>query len=190
MSRKPNPEGKGQVPVLAALAASRAAAAVAPPKHIERVSTELFTSLFVLESDFNFKPVPGRSYWLYRKRERFWLSLIPPHEWGEGVYGRFIGECRLQPDMTWTLELAEEVAADDAFMQFLADKREAFEHRLEEAETVDDVLPVHESQMPFYQRAFAFALSHSLGASMDQSGIRGLSYNEARGLLADESAPE
>ena len=110
MSENPNPQGKGLSPILATLEESRAAAAAVPPKHIEQVSTELFTSLFVLESDFRFKPTPGRSYWLYHKRGRFWLSLIPPGEWDETDYGRYIGECSLQPDMTWTLLLADEVA--------------------------------------------------------------------------------
>lgn len=181
--KNPNPQGKGQVPVLAALAENRKAAAAVPPKHIEQVSVELFTSLFVLESDFNFKPVPGRAYWMYHKRGRYWLSPVAPEEWHPMVYGRYIGECRLQEDMSWTLELADEVAADPAFVRHLEERRARFERDLEAADTLDDALPVHESRFPFYQRAFAYALAHSLGTSMEHSGIRQLSYDEARGLL-------
>ncbi|MCS4505452.1 DUF2452 domain-containing protein [Arhodomonas aquaeolei] len=189
MSKNPNPQGKGGAPVLATLEAQRAAVVTVPPKHIEQVSTELFTSLFVLESDFRFRPVPGKRYYLYRKPERYWLSMIPPQEWGggEAVTGRFIGACELQPDMTWTLELDEAVAADDAFMNELAERRAAFERQLGDVEAVDDVLPVHERRFTFYRRAFAFALAHSLGRSMEQSGIAGLSYEEAQGRLAHES---
>lgn len=187
MSEKnPNPQGKGQVPVLAALTEHQQTAAALPPKHIEQVSVELFTSLFVLESDFNFKPVPGKDYWLYQKEGRFWLSPVPPQEWHPTVYGRYIGECRLQEDMSWTLLLADEVANDTAFMRYLEDKRERFERDLEEADSLDDALPVHESRFPFYQRAFAYALAHSLGTSMEHAGIRGLTYNEALGLLTHQ----
>lgn len=186
MSDNPNPQGKGQVPVLAALTENQQAAAAIPPKHIEQVSVELFTSLFVLESDFNFKPVPGNTYWLYQKEGRFWLSPVPPQEWSPTVYGRYIGECQLQQDMSWTLMLADDVAEDQAFIAYLEEKRARFEETLESAETLDDALPVHESRLPFYQRAFAYALAHSLGTSMDHSGIRALSYNEARGLLTHQ----
>ena len=190
MADNPNPQGKGQVPVLAALTENQRTAETVPPKHVEQVSVELFTSLFVLESDFAFKPVPGRAYWLYDKEGRFWLSPVPPHEWSPVVYGRYIGECRLQGDMSWTLELDPEVAEDSTFLRYLEEKRARFEADLEAADTLEEALPVHESRLPFYQRAFAYGLAHSLGASMEQSGIRGLSDNEARGLLTDQSGAE
>lgn len=87
----------------------------------------------------------------------------------EDVAGRFIGTCELQSDMTWALELAPEVAHDDDFMDELAERRAAFERRYD-----------------FYRRAAAFALSYSLGRSMVQSGIRGLSYDEAMGRLTHD----
>lgn len=186
MSKNPNPQGKGGAPVLATLNEQRAAVATVPPKQMEQVSAELFTSLFVLESDFNFKPVPGKRYFLYRQPERFWLSMTPPQMWSETVSGRFIGTCELQPDMTWTLELDQAVAEDPEFMDYLEQRRAAFEQRLDEAETVDDVLPEHERRYTFYRRATAFALAHSLGRSMEQSGIRGLSYQEALGQLTHD----
>lgn len=187
MPENPNPQGKGQVPVLAALAEGQRAAAAAPAKHVEQVSVELFTSLFVLESEFHFQPVAGESYWLYQKEGRFRLSPIPPQDWSPTVYGRYIGECQLQEDMSWTLMLCDEAAEDPALMRYLEERRARFEEDLEAADTLEDALPVHESSLPFYQRAYAYGLANSLGASMEQSGIRELSYNEARGLLADQS---
>ncbi len=190
MSKNPNPQGKGQVPVLAELAQGRSAAARVAPKRIEQVSTELFTSLFILESEFRFRPVVGRPYWLYQKEDHFRLSIIPPHGWDSRISGRYIGECELQPDMTWTLQLAEEVAEDEAFLAFLEDKRKALESELAEAERVEDALPRFKANFPFYQRVFAYALSSSLDASMDRSGIKGLSYEEARAQLTDQSDSE
>lgn len=186
MDKTPNPQGKGLVPVLETLAASRAAIAV-PPKRIDQISSELFTSLFVLESDFKFRPVVGRSYWLYRKGERFWLSMLAPHEWSAAAFGQVIGECTLQDDITWTLTLDEAAAQDTALLHMIEAKKLAFEKRLEEAETVDEALPVFDESLPFFQRVCASALAASLRVSMQKSGIEGLSYDEARGLLA---APE
>lgn len=186
MPENPNPQGKGGSPVLSTLDEQRGQAAWAPPKPIDQVATELFTSLFVLESEFRFKPVPGKRYFLYRKPEHFWLSLTPPRMIGESVAGRFIGHCMLQRDMTWTLELADAVANDDDFIAYLEQRRAAFEQRLQAAETVDEVLPVYKRGFAFYRRASAFAVAHSLGRSMQRSGIGGLSYDEARGLLTGE----
>lgn len=179
----PNPDGKGQTPVLAVLDESRRISAPVAAKSIDQVTTELFTSLFVLEAAFAFKPVRGKPYYLYQQDTRFWLGITPPEMMQEQVGGRFIGSATLQPDLTWTLALAPAVAEDTAFMAWLADKRRQFEKRLGEAETVDEVLPVYESRLSFYRRASAFGVAHSLSRSMSASGISGLSYDEARGLL-------
>jgi len=183
-----NPDGKGGSPVLASLDGARHGLAALPAKQIDQVAAELFTSLFVLESEFRFQPVVGKTYYLYRQEGRFWLAQLGPQRLGEAVAGRFIGRSVLQPDLTWTLELAPEVAADTDFMAWLAARRAAFDRRMSRAERVDDVLPTHESRFSFYRRASAFGVAHSLGRSMQVAGIAGLSYDEARGALADQSA--
>ncbi len=194
MPKNPNPQGKGLVPVLAILEESRAPAVMAQPKQIQQISLELFTSLFVLESEFKFKPVPGSTYWLYQKEGRFWLSPIGPDEWHDDVYGRFIGECQLHADMTWTLQMCEEASSDPQLMAFLEERWDAFDRAMEEAETVEEALPRYQQKMPFYQRVYAFALAHSLRASMQKSGIDSLTYAEAQQRLAhdgaDRSEPE
>jgi len=188
MSRNPNPQGKGGSLVLTTLDAQRRAGMAVPPKPIEQVTTELFTSMFVLESDFRFKPVPDTPYFLYCQRTGYWLGLTPPAMMGESVGGRFIGTCVLRADMTWTLELAAEVAADDEFMADLAARRARFEQRLETAETVDQMLPVYERDFAFHRRAAAFAVAHSLKRSMTGAGIAGLSYAQARARLGRDDA--
>lgn len=186
----PNPQGKGLSPVVANLDAQRAVAAHVPPKHIKQVSTELFTSLFVLESTFRFQPVVGKTYYLYEKPDHFWLALTPPERLGESVAGRFIGTCELQKDLTWTLELADDVAEDEAFMAFLAQKRAAFERDLQSAETLADSLPTFKRDTSFFGQACAYGLSHSLGSSMAQSGIRNMDYDQAMGLLNNPKSNE
>ncbi|MGB0845505.1 MAG: DUF2452 domain-containing protein [Thiolinea sp.] len=180
--KKPNPQGKGLVPVLAALNDANQRI-VALPKHVQQISNELFTSMFVLESCFGFKPVVGRSYWLYRNDERFSLSLLEPGQWSATVYGQYIGACEVHDDLTWTLTLSEQALRDEVLMAEIAQRRQQFEQTLQSAEAVDDLLPVFKEELPFYQRVFASALAGSLGASMQASGINGLSYDEAMGLL-------
>ena len=41
----------------------------------------------------------------------------------------------------------------------------------------------YQGQLPFYQRIYTAALTHSLGLSMNKSGIAHLSYQEAGKLL-------
>jgi hypothetical protein len=190
MSKNPNPQGKGGSVVLATLSEQRVGALTVPPKQIDQVTTELFTSLFVLESRFRFKPVPGKHYFLYAANEQFWMGLTPPQMLGESAAGRFVGTCVLRNDMTWTLELSDAMAADSDFLAYLEQKRAALEQRLQKAETVDDVLPVYERGFDFYRRASAFAVAHSLGRSMTQAGISGLSYEQAQGLLTNKSGSD
>lgn len=183
-STRPNPQGKGLVPVLESLAQSRALVSVLP-KHINQISSELFTSLFVLHSQFQFKPVVGKSYWLYRCDGQFRLSLVSPQEWGGG-FGQSIGECVLQADITWSLTLDAAAANDLVLMRLIEDKRHEFETALNAADTVDKVLPFYLAGLPFYQRVFASALAHSLKGSMLKSGIQGLSYAQAQRRLPPE----
>lgn len=187
MTKNPNPQGKGTPGVLATLDGQRGGLAGVPAKPNDQVATELFTSLFVLEAHFRFKPVPGKTCFLYRQAEHFQLCLSPPAMLSEAVGRRFIGVCDLQRDMTWTVELAPAVAEDPDFQAYLAEQRAAFEQRLGGAESVDDMLPNYERRFSFHRRASAFGVAYSLRRSMAQAGIAGLSYDQARGLL---DAPE
>jgi hypothetical protein len=139
--------------------------------------------MFVLESEFAFKPVPGNEYYLYRKAGRFRLSLVSPAQWGGELFGQFIGTCRMEEDITWTLEMDYEATQDQELIQHIRDRRQDFERDMEGAAKLGDTLPVYCESLPYYQRLFASALANSLGVSMQLSGIRDLTYLEARGLL-------
>jgi len=178
----PNPQGKGLVPILETLAQSRTLVSVSP-KHIDQVSSELFTSLFVLHSHFQFKPVVGKRYWLYQRKKQFQLSLISPKEWGGADFGVFVGECVLQQDVTWTLTLDNAAANDSDLMMLIERKRHEFEQALISVDVIDNVLPFYIEGLPFYQRIFASALASSLKGSMFKSGILGLSYSQAKKCL-------
>jgi hypothetical protein len=184
--KNPNPQGKGLVPVLQGLQQHWDRMQV-PPKHIDQISLELFTSLFILQSDFSFAPVPGMHYWLYERQGAYRLMMVGPTEWKGTLPGRCIGLCELQKDRTWTLALETEVAADSLFMEAIEARRRTLETLLEKAETVEDVLPACENGLGYQSRVMAFILGRSLRASMQLAGINALSYSEARGLLGADS---
>ncbi len=179
MSKNPNPQGKGLVPILSVLAEGKQAVDHAPSKEVDQISVELFTSLFILQSDFKFRPVPGKTYTLYQKNDRFWLSLVAPNQWDATVSGKVVGECELHRDMTWTLKLSEDASKDVALMEYIENKRRQFDDRIQNAETMEDILPEYDESMVFYQRAYSHALAHSLRASMRRAGIAALPYREA-----------
>ncbi len=177
-----NPQGKGLVPVLDSLQQTRKQLLV-PAKNIQQISHELFTSLFILNSEIRFKPVSGRTYYLYHKNNRYRLSMIAPEQWSGSRYGRFIGACELQADLTWTLQLSEQCLEDQAIIAEISRQREQFEQKMQQAGQIDDLLPVYVGSLPFYSRVLASALAYSLGQSMHKSGIKGLSLSEAQDRL-------
>lgn len=174
---KANPQGKGLSPVANLLA--ELPAQYIPAKPVSQIADELFTSMFVLNSDFAFKPVVGNSYWLYQKQGRFRLSLISPEEWSEQVYGFCIGCCTLHEDISWTIELTEKAAADKKFADYLQSRRGQFEKDLQNADKLETALPGYMEKLPFYQRMLTTVLTYSLKTSMHKSGIAALTYEEA-----------
>jgi hypothetical protein len=188
MQKNPNPQGKGLVPVLQGLQQHWARVQVAP-KQIDQVSLELFTSLFVLQSEFRFNPVPEQDYYLYQVGEGYRLLLVGPDEWSSGYSGRYIGCCTLLSDRTWTLDLDAAVAADEVFMARIEARRQALQERLEAAETLEDALPTFEAELGYYGQALSFILGKSLRVSMQLSGIHALSYEQAKGLLTAPETP-
>jgi hypothetical protein len=184
--RSPNPQGKGLCPVVDRLTDLQHHVN-APPKPITQIASELFTSLFILESRIRFKPVLDRKYWLYRKGDSYHLSLIGPKEWHQSLSGHYIGECRLHPDLTWSLALSEETQNNRLLMEELHSRRQAFDKKLESAEQLNEALPVFVNDFSYHSRVLASALAFSLASSMRQTNILSLSFDQAlhleRGLI-------
>jgi len=189
MPENPNPQGKGLVPLLQGLDNHRLDRLL-PPKQIEQVQMELFTSMFVLKSDIRFNPVPDRSYFLYQTDGRFKLLMVGPREWHTPYRGRYIGECVLHQDRTWSMALDAAMSHDEKFMAEITAQQDKLQATLEAATSVEDVLPVFEAELGYNSRLLAYILGKSLGLSMDRAGILGLSYDEARGLLTHDDAIE
>ncbi len=155
-----------------------------PAKDVHRIADDLFTSLFILNSQIRFKPVSGQPYWLYRKDDDYRLSLIAPDQWSPAKSGKHIGLCQLHNDLTWTLELSDECRNDGEFVAEITRQRRRFDESMRQAAKLDQVLPVYDGSLPFYPRILASALSYSLRLSMQKCGISGLNFQQAENLLA------
>lgn len=184
-AKNPNPQGKGLVPVLDDLQALT----VLPggPKTPAQFLRDYFVSSLILSARFRFRPVAGRSYFLYSGKPEWLLSLIAPTQWHGTPPGEFVGRCRLRADMTWELETRnlehlEEVSQD--VMAYI----DAFVDRVTAEGSVASSLPFYLSTLPYHQRALATALAASLQHSITQAGEGDNIAGRVDLLLSDAAA--
>jgi len=166
-----NPQGKGLVPVLDALNALRPWQA--EPKTGEAILRDFCLSTLVLSAHFDFRVVPGKTYYLYRRGSGWQLSLISPEEWGDRSPGPWVAHCDLRTDMTWDVALAPDIGDDGALVSALESHLRGFVERVSGAESLEAALPIYEQQLPYQQRMMATALSSSLQTSLLLSGLSG-----------------
>ena len=161
--KKPNPQGKGCVPVL------RDWAVVKPqlpaPKAAGDILRDYCLSALVLAAKFRFRPVLGKTYFLYSSAREWTLSLIGPGEWGRAIPGEFVAECRLQADLTWQLAFGE-LRADSRVRARLQRFVDGFSDSLQCGEKLEDSLPFYISSLPYFQRLLATGLAVSLQHSI------------------------
>lgn len=168
-----NPQGKGLVPMLEHWHALRPAPAVA--KNPGRLLADYCLSSLILSARFAFKPVVGKTYYLYWCRREWRLSLVSPQEWGQGRPGSYACACRLKTDLTWELLAAGDVEQDDDLAQALGSFLRAFVDSVAGAEDIDSALPTYMAHLPYYQRMLATGLSTSLKVSARRAGLSGQS---------------
>lgn len=186
-----NPDGKGANGFLDDWRNTQPRGVVAKPQR--QVLADLFTSMLVLSSSFRYRPVRGRSNYLYWIDGKWSLSLIAPHEWSSRRRHGFAGTCTLQSDMTWTIHpsdrLAEDSPVSGAIRRFFA----AFAEMLNTELTLEEILPFYVSRLPYYPRLYANALSRSVSAVVTRGNQASISCRQWRmqlpnlnnGLLAD-----
>lgn len=171
MAKNPNPQGKGLTPVLEEWRGVQPARVAAKPAR--QVLADYFTTLLVLSAEFNFKPAPGVSYFLYLRDSQWLLSLIAPEEWRGRSPGPCLGRCELQLDMTWTLMPLEDIGEQDALVDALAAFQEGFRELLDSDSALEDSLPYYVAQLPYYRRLLAAGLANSLSQSLELAGLSG-----------------
>jgi len=157
----PNPQGKGLVPVLRDWSATRPAGSTR--KNAPQFLRDYCISSLVLAARFKFRPVVGRTYYLYAGATEWTLSLIGPKEWHRTAPGNFLAPCRLRPDMTWELDSAEfsDVSAVESLQRFV----EGFVTTIQGQESISDELPFYAGHLSYYQRMLATGLASSLASS-------------------------
>jgi hypothetical protein len=172
-----NPEGKGASDFLSDWNSTQPRGVVA--KTERQVLAELFTSMLVLSAAFKYRPVPGRRNYLYWIDGEWSLSLIAPNQWSDKRRSGFAGTCVLQADMTWTITPSDRVdgrgPVRDAMRRFYS----GFADMLDTDFTLEEVLPFHVPELPYYQRLHANALSRSLFAAVmrgDRAGRSGRAW--------------
>lgn len=182
-----NPQGKANLAILNDLAGASNRTMIRE-KQSEQVLTELFTSLFVLESEFKFRPVVDKDYWLYQVEGKMKLYQFSPEEWGNRAPGTWIGKCSMGTDLTWSIEMNPSMEKDTEFQSHLAQKKLSWEKGLECLDTMEDILPEYLEDLNYHQRVMAFGLGKSLKASLGLSGQLALAPSEVidRRLRAPE----
>ncbi|MAT91914.1 MAG: hypothetical protein CME59_04885 [Halioglobus sp.] len=176
--KNPNPQGKGNLPTLRDLG-DFSAAGVRRKTPVEFFRDYCVSSL-VLAARFDFRPVVGRTYYLYSREQGWMLSLVAPQEWGQNLPGDFVAACALRPDMTWEVrfdDLADAPQVTDKLQAFV----DAFTSALHEQDDVAAHLPRFVAHLPYYRRL----LASSLAASLDLSSPP----QQALRQLLDSSAP-
>ncbi len=185
-----NPQGKGLVPVLEAWHGAQPASISAKPPR--QILADYFTTMLVLSAEFAFKPSPGVQYFLYRNPDNWLLSLVSPDEWGERQPGIYLGCCNLSLDMTWHLQVREDIDAQPALVEALQDFHDNFLDLLDRPAPLEDGLPFYAAGLPYYRRLLAAGLASSLSQSLALSGLEGTSSRrwlhslptQPRGLVA------
>lgn len=184
--KNPNPQGKGMVPILRDWATVQPVMAVAKAPDI--FLRDYCISSLVLAAKFRFKPVLGKTYFLYVRDDEWMMSLIAPREWGQSQPGAFLGSCRLRADMTWEIETSEAGEADELALERAQDFVQGFVAAVGEQDGIVEHLPFYVSELPYYQRLLATALAASLQRSLPTSGggVQSLLGNPREWLLSGE----
>ena len=166
--KKPNPQGKGMVPIL------RDWATVQPGKGVSKAPAmflrDYCISSLVLAANFRFKPVLGKGYFLYVRDNEWIMSLIAPHEWGRTQPGAFLGRCLLRGDMTWEIQTPQAGEADEVALARAQDFIQGFVEAVAGQEAIGEHLPFYVSELPYYQRLLGTALAASLQRSIPSGG--------------------
>jgi hypothetical protein len=200
MPLNPNPQGKAALPLLQEL--QTALSSPVPDRTPLDLARDYLASLLVLSAEFRFRPVPGKTYYLYFRQQRWQLSLVSPEEWSPPRQEDFVARCTLRHDASWDVAPSDAIAANPHLQNALLRFQDQFTQRVADAGNLRDGLPHYERALPYYRRVLASALSKSLDVSLHRLGLESsdgqqlLSTVTAAGsalplltLAGDEAAP-
>jgi len=163
-----NPDGKGLNGFMLDWYQTEPRGVVAKPRR--QVLAEFFTSMLVLSAQFKYKPSTGVGNYLYWVDDRWSLSLIEPHQWSETRRAGFAGTCRLQTDMTWTIDPSEQLLGRGPVSDAVARFFDAFAETLDSDLSLEEILPFYVRRLPYWQRLHASGLSRSIRGAVTLGG--------------------
>ncbi|MEM8660745.1 MAG: DUF2452 domain-containing protein [Pseudomonadota bacterium] len=164
-----NPQGKGLVPVLTDWQGMQPA--MIRRRSAQQVLRDYFVGLLVISAECAFQPRRGIVYFMYRVKDGWRLSLLSPQDWSIRQPGPLLGECQLLEDMTWSLTPAADLAEQPDLLAALEAFQQGFVEWLDNDGTLEDHLPFHVRELPYYRRLVAAGLARSLKSSMAASGL-------------------
>ena len=179
-----NPQGKGLVPMLEDW--RRAQPSAVRFRSPRKVLRDYLVASLVVSAEIRFKPRPGVHSFLYLVAGTWQLSLLSPEEWRGRQPGPCLGCCVLRPDMTWQLTPAVDVTEHRELVEGLEAFRQGFTDWLDQDGTLEDHLPFHVRELPYYRRLLAAGMSSSLKRSLARSG---LDARRSREWLSAEELP-
>jgi hypothetical protein len=66
-------------------------------EELKKLEDDYNWNKIIYESKFNFKPIIGKDYHLYKEYNKYLLSLIGPNEWNKNYIGTF----KMNYNMKW-----------------------------------------------------------------------------------------
>ena len=187
--KNPNPQGKGQVPMLQAW--QDLSAAAPQERSQEGFLLDYLAGSLVLAAGIRFKPVLGRDYYLYWLEDRWSLSMVSPQEWGQRD-GRYpVALCRLRRDLSWELTGLEGYPLHEEAIEALRNFQLGFLDFIDNDQDLVDGLPFHSPQLSWHARLLGLGLSKTLQASLEltpalsPTGSKLLAALERPALLTD-----
>lgn len=158
---------------------------VAKPQR--QVLAEFFTSMLILSAHFKYKPSIGTDNYLYYVDDNWLLSLIAPQQWSDKHRVGFAGTCKLQRDMTWTIEPSEQLLGNEDISAAVGRFFDAFAETMDTDLTLEEILPFYVRRMPYWQRLHASALSRSIRGTINLGDQGSMSAREWQAALPASS---
>ena len=180
--KQANPQGKGLVPVLQALAPLHQL-----PAHDRSSQAWLHDYLagaLIVSAKFSFKPLINQTYYLYWREDEWTLSMISPREWGVRLQASPVASCVLRDDYSWQLSPHESVSQNPEVLAALDTFQAGFVDFIDTTTPLVDKLPFHQPDLPWYPRVMALGLAKTLQASLARAGS---DNQNGQRLLADVS---
>ncbi|MCY7294952.1 hypothetical protein [Alteromonas sp. a30] len=162
-----NPQGKGLVTLFSQW---HPPLVVRETRDLPTLMKDYLLSLMVLSAKFKFRPVVNTPYFLYLKDNQLILTLIEPQTNGNR-FGKFVGNCKLKPELTWDITFSEESKSDTEIQTFIENFYAGFKAHHDQNVELTSLLPFFENSLPFYARMYANGLAKSIGLGVKQLGL-------------------